>query len=596
VSIVVGAPHPGVVHVPLLQFRFRRFSRRLLAFFAALLLLTLGTTFALVSHYNTALAQDHAKESLEKASVTFEESVQRQIAFLVANAGQMSRDYALRQVLQKPDQVTVSSLLQSYTERVHSPVIVLLVNDALRTLVATSDGTMMSENLGPFRFLSSDCEMRTAPFSSGFSYLNGQLHTLVVVPLYAPEITHWVGLAFPIDREFAEAIKRTTNVDVTFVSTEKPAEPRVLSSTLPPEAAKASARAATEHIAEPMMVSIIPIGAERYVTRFERREMLGEDPISIVLQRPLRTELETARKLETYIAIISLAALVIGAGLTQWIARGVSQPIQQLVDHTRQIRTGDYTQHLELDRADEFGQLATAFNQMTDGLAERDRVRDLLDKNVSPEIAAQLLRDGATLGGEEREVTILFADLRGFTTLSEKLPPAELLGLLNRYLDRMSAEIEKQGGIIDKFIGDAIMALFGAPVGQADAADRALAAASAMERALIELNRELAAEAAANPSRGLPTGLALGIGVNTARVVAGNIGTQRRLNYSVIGDGVNVAARLQSLTRTTEYRTNIITSAATLAALREGERFPARSLGRVQVKGRAEPVEIFAID
>ena len=139
--------------------------------------------------------------------------------------------------------------------------------------------------------------------------------------------------------------------------------------------------------------------------------------------------------------------------------------------------------------------------------------------------AARLLRDGAALGGEEREVTVLFADLRGFTALSEQLAPRELIHLLNRHLDRMSAEIEREGGVIDKFIGDSIMALFGAPVAQADAAERAIAAARGMERALTSLNAELAGE---NRSP-----LALGIGINTARVIAGNIDRKStRLNSS----------------------------------------------------------------
>ena len=168
------------------------------------------------------------------------------------------------------------------------------------------------------------------------------------------------------------------------------------------------------------------------------------------------------------------------------------------------------------------------------------------------------------------------------------ITPPELLALLNRYLDRMSAEIERHGGVIDKFIGDAIMALFGAPLAQGNSAERALSAARAMENALVTLNAEFAAE-------GRPP-LAIGVGVNTARVVAGNIGSHRRLNYSVIGDGVNVAARLQSETRKAEYRTNIITSAATLAALRDPKKISPRPLGPVQVKGRAEPVEIFAVE
>ncbi|MFM8337536.1 MAG: adenylate/guanylate cyclase domain-containing protein, partial [Opitutaceae bacterium] len=139
----------------------------------------------------------------------------------------------------------------------------------------------------------------------------------------------------------------------------------------------------------------------------------------------------------------------------------------------------------------------------------------------------------------------------------------------------------------DKFIGDAVMALFGAPVAQGDAAARALAASRAMESALAALNTELAAE-------GRPP-LAIGVGINTARVVAGNIGSNRRLNYSVIGDGVNVAARLQALTRVADYRANIILSAATRAAAGAAAADP-RPLGSVTVKGRSEPVEIFAVD
>jgi adenylate cyclase len=308
--------------------------------------------------------------------------------------------------------------------------------------------------------------------------------------------------------------------------------------------------------------------------------------VTVALARPLRAELAAAHALEKQLAAISLAALVFAILLAFWLARSVSEPVRQLAAQTRLIGAGDYATPLRLDRADELGHLADSLNDMSAGLAERDQVRDLLDKNVSPAVAAQLMRDGAALGGEEREVTILFADLRGFTTLSEQLGPPALLALLNRYLDRMSAEIEREGGVIDKFIGDAIMALFGAPVTQADAADRALAAALAMERALAALNAELAAE-------GRPP-LAVGIGINTARVIAGNIGSHRRLNYSVIGDGVNVAARLQSLTRTPEYQTSILISTATLVAAHG--RYQTRALGEVVVKGRTEPVLLHALD
>jgi adenylate cyclase len=423
----------------------------------------------------------------------------------------------------------------------------------------------------------------------------------VVVPLYAPapNVLGWFGLAFPIDEAIAQRLKSASQVEVTFVSTEVSGPPRVLASTLPADIAQAVAGIAAARMAGPQRykpspepaaaprAETIELPGDRYVTLFKTQAMLGTPDIMIVLQRALSAELAGARELEGQILGISLVALTVAAIIAFWIARGVSQPVLQLVAHTRHVAAGDYTRRLELKRADELGALATAFNEMSAGLTERDRVRDLLDKNVSPEIAAQLLREGAALGGEEREVTMLFADLRGFTTMSEKLRPQELLALLNRYLDRMSTEIERQGGVIDKFIGDAIMALFGAPTAQGDAAERAIAAALGMERALTQLNAELVAE-------GRPP-LGMGIGINTARVVAGNIGSQRRLNYSVIGDGVNVASRLQSETRKTEFHANIITSAATVAALRV-KTCSLRPLGSVQVKGRAEPVEIFAVE
>jgi len=582
-------------------FRLRRFSTRLLILLLGLLFAALAATYIFVSRASFSNAIAHAETNLALAAGIFDETTRQRIEYLAGSAAVMSGDYAIRQVLQQevPDRATLSSTLESYTQRVGAPVIALL--DAQGRLQASSNPGMENENIGPFRYLSEQAAAADKPVASGFAYLDKALHALVVVPLYAPapNVLGWFGLAFPIDEAIAQRLKSASQVEVTFVSTEVSGPPRVLASTLPADIAQAVAGIAAARMAGPQRykpspepaaaprAETIELPGDRYVTLFKTQAMLGTPDIMIVLQRALSAELAGARELEGQILGISLVALTVAAIIAFWIARGVSQPVLQLVAHTRHVAAGDYTRRLELKRADELGALATAFNEMSAGLTERDRVRDLLDKNVSPEIAAQLLREGAALGGEEREVTMLFADLRGFTTMSEKLRPQELLALLNRYLDRMSTEIERQGGVIDKFIGDAIMALFGAPTAQGDAAERAIAAALGMERALTQLNAELVAE-------GRPP-LGMGIGINTARVVAGNIGSQRRLNYSVIGDGVNVASRLQSETRKTEFHANIITSAATVAALRV-KTCSLRPLGSVQVKGRAEPVEIFAVE
>ncbi|MDQ3119360.1 MAG: adenylate/guanylate cyclase domain-containing protein, partial [Verrucomicrobiota bacterium] len=217
--------------------------------------------------------------------------------------------------------------------------------------------------------------------------------------------------------------------------------------------------------------------------------------------------------------------------------------------------------------------------------AERDRVRSILGKVVSPAIAAELMGKELALGGEEREVTILFSDIRNFTGICERLGPAEMLATLNLCFTRMSEIIERHGGVVDKYVGDAIMALFGAPISSPRDADAALCAALEMSEALDELNRKWR-------DKGQPT-FEVGIGINTDVVIAGNMGSQARLNYTVIGDGVNLASRLEGLTKNSEYGTRIIVGAGTLAAARDS--YETRPLGEVLVKGKQKTTAIFAL-
>ena len=543
--------------------------------------------YLLVSRANKSNAIEHIEQNLQIGARIFHQNLNERIDYLTGSAKVMSGDAAIKPLLmQDPvDTGTLRSTLLSYTERVKAPVITIFSPEG--ELLAATNDVLGKENVGPFQHLIEEATKHDMEQASDYSYLGGKLHVLVVVPLYAPfpNVAAWYGIAYPIDTAFAQAIKNTTRLEVTFIS--DPADPpaRVLSTTLNADLAAVVARHGVATGSRSTMSEMLNLGGEQYVTLFQPLQLLGENPVWIALQRPLAAELAPARELEQTVLMISLAALTAATVAALWIARGVSQPVQQLAAHTRHVAAGDYTRRISLDREDELGQLATAFNQMTAGLAERDRVRDLLGKVVSPEIATQLLQSDLKLGGEEREVTILFCDLRDFTTMGEKMLPVDLLALLNRYLDRMSTIIEQHGGVIDKYIGDAIMALFGAPVSDAQSASKAIAAARDMAQALDKLNRELAAE-------GKPA-LAFGIGINTARVVAGNMGSKTRLNYTVIGDGVNLAARLETLTKDPAYATPIIVSEATLRAMKNPP--PARALGEVKVKGKSEAVKIFAL-
>lgn len=221
-----------------------------------------------------------------------------------------------------------------------------------------------------------------------------------------------------------------------------------------------------------------------------------------------------------------------------------------------------------------------------EAVLKAERARQRLGVYVSEEVAAALdsSDDDPALGGARREVAVLFSDLRGFTRFAEKLEPEALVGELNAYLDAMVTAVRAEGGVIDKFIGDAVMALFGVPQARPDAAAAAIRAAAAMQRALREHN-EVRARAGRPP-------LAHGIGVHYGPCVWGNIGTQERMQYTVIGDAVNLASRLESASK--ELGVPVVISADAAAHLGYDDRTPVLApRGTLQVRGREQELEVF---
>jgi adenylate cyclase len=214
---------------------------------------------------------------------------------------------------------------------------------------------------------------------------------------------------------------------------------------------------------------------------------------------------------------------------------------------------------------------------------EKRKVKRLFSRYVSKDVCEQLMEDPtrARLGGSRRVMSVLFSDIRGFTTFSEKGQPEEIVAQLNEYFDRMVHVVFAHQGTLDKFVGDAVMALFGAPLDDPRHADHAVEAGLAMLDELATLNGRWARE-------GRPT-LDIGIGINTGEMVAGNIGAESIMSYTVIGDAVNLASRLESLNK--QYGTHLIVSDATRGAL-DG-RYDSRALGEVVVKGKTRPVAIF---
>jgi adenylate cyclase len=226
----------------------------------------------------------------------------------------------------------------------------------------------------------------------------------------------------------------------------------------------------------------------------------------------------------------------------------------------------------------------TAYQYFVEG-AEKRVVKKLFGRYVSKDVYQQLISnpDLAELGGKRREMTVLFSDIRGFTTVTEKGDPEELVAQLNEYFSKMVAVVFRHHGTVDKFVGDMVMALFGAPLDDPDHAEHAVAAAVEMVKELAELNRKWAAEGRVK--------LDIGVGVNSGGMIAGNIGSSSIMSYTVIGDNVNLGSRLESLNK--DYATRIIISDATRSLLRDT--YTIRPLGDVVVKGKTRPVAIFEV-
>ncbi len=282
-----------------------------------------------------------------------------------------------------------------------------------------------------------------------------------------------------------------------------------------------------------------------------------------------------------FLAVIFLGMLV---------AQGISHPIRQIARAARRVALGDLEQRVDVRTRDEVEEMAQAFNKMLDELKQAQRVRDIFGRTVSPEISRLLIeaveRGEVTLGGETRVVSVLFADIRGFTALSEGLPPDKLLAILNEVLGKLIAVIGEYNGVVNKFGGDSLLAIFGTPIPQTDHARRAVMAGLEMVRQLAVLNEQRRAQG--------QTPIFVGIGINTGEVVAGLTGSAERLEYTVIGDTVNVAARLQELAGHLRGQPLLVT-AATLQALGSGHGLKVEDLGMQSLRGRAEPVRVYAV-
>jgi class 3 adenylate cyclase len=288
---------------------------------------------------------------------------------------------------------------------------------------------------------------------------------------------------------------------------------------------------------KPSWCGIGYVGGEQYFGGF-RKSRYGQ--VYVGLEIPLAVGLRPVMALGASYLGLGVACLILLPLILKILAKRLVKPIRILSEATAKFGRGEYDQVLPVTNKDELWDLVDAFNKMSAGVRQRDFIRNTFGRYVPPEIVDQVLEseDGLKLGGESREITILMSDLRGFSAQTADMPPDRVLLMLNRYLGRMVEILLDHKAVIDEMEGDGILAFFGAPMVMTDHPARAVACALAMQGAMAEINAQ-------NEVDGLPH-LEMGIGINTGQVVVGNIGSEKRTKYGIVGSAVNFTGRIES--------------------------------------------------
>lgn len=280
--------------------------------------------------------------------------------------------------------------------------------------------------------------------------------------------------------------------------------------------------------------------------------------------------------------LVDVASAVLGVVLCGFfVSRSLLRPLRILSDGMEKVSMGDLSVRLPITSNDEAGEVTGRFNAMVEDLRERERIRETFGRYVDESIAAAILDRQADAAGQVGEATILFTDIAGFTTIAEYLAPTELVAALNEYLETVLPPIREHGGVVNTFIGDGLFASFNMPLTCPDHACAAVRAAIDIQRAVGK--RTFGVHGVA---------LATRIGISTGPVIGGSVGADKRMSFTLLGDTVNLAARLEELNK--QHGTRILVSESTRTAC--AEQFVFESLGRVPVRGRSETIALYSVD
>jgi class 3 adenylate cyclase len=425
--------------------------------------------------------------------------------------------------------------------------------------------------------------IETQAAATSIGAIDGQLFQLVAVPVFGPDVIGYLLLGQPIDDALAMRLERATGSHVSFLTGDRVFASSWAMSSRSRTVPSGSARSSILGAQALRTATLSTAGEEKLLSLALPMRAGLRQPLFALMQASYDRALVPLRELQRRIIVMGAVALLAAVLTGIRLAGGITSPLQSLVAGMRQVHDGNLHYRARIDRDDEVGFLAGSFNDMVAGLEERERIRDTFGRFVSHDVAEAVLAGRVPLEGERREVSILFQDIRGFTALSESRDPAALLSLLNEFFTEIVAAVEAEGGVVKQFLGDGVMALFGAPQAHADHAARAARAALGIVSRLEVLNERWCAQG------GSP--LEIGVGIHSGTVVAGLIGPDHRMEYGVVGDAVNLASRIEALTR--NVQATILVSNDLCAQL--GSQFMLGRAATLPVKGRRQPVDVVEV-
>jgi adenylate cyclase len=542
---------------------------RIVVFFVVLLMAVLLASFYLIHVTIERTAHDALRSELGVGARVFKRLLEQNSQQLLEATSVLAYDFGFREAIASRDRDTILSALSNHAARIKASGMAVIGLDG----IIVSDTLAPNASGQPYAFPDLVNEAAARGRTSAIRLVGGLPYQIVVVPVLAPLPIAWVSMSFAIDDALARDRQRLTSTDVTFIDASG-ATPRILATTVPASRREDLLRNAPAIIAAGESAARVALRGEDFEVLALPLDDSVRSPIYALLQRAVADGLQPYQALQVvmlFLAALGLAVTLFGAIR---IAQRVTRPIAELAAAARQIERGNYDVNVSATGSFEIRELADAFAGMTRGLAERDAMRDILGKVASTEVVNQLLKGEIELGGAEIDATVMFCDVRNFTALAEKLTPTQSLQLLNEFLTEISRIVGEHDGVVDKYIGDGVMAIFGAPVARGDDTQRAALAALAIRDGVRALGVRLSGRGMPNPE--------VGVGVNTSRMIAGNIGSPTRLNYTVLGDGVNLASRLEGLTK--RYHVPIVAGSRTREQVTG---LVWRELDKVRVRGRS---------